>query len=297
MNTRKALFASKLALLMVLLFVVIRVVLPLGEIDNGLTPASAQGKGSAQAVESTRLPDLSLEDYAQIAKRDPFGTSSQATGPGERSLTADSFGLDRSVSEELGLALFGTVSGSPSVARAIIKDLKTGVFDFYKVGQVVGNARIEGIDSDAVTLLHDEQRKILGITSWQSDSSDNNHVSSSPTNNEKSKTLETDLPEENTNTNIRTKIERVEEVLIKAVIEPYVVNGQTEGLKITGLENIKFAKELGIKNGDVIRTVNGHLLTSKQKAYQVFKKARSQEAMTVELLRSDKPKKLSFALW
>ena len=229
-------------------------------------------------------------------KRNPFGTSSQATGSGEWSLTADSSHFDRSVSEELGLALFGTVSGSPSVARAIIKDIKTGVFDIYKVGQVVGNARIEGIEADAVILLHDEQRKILWFTAWQSNSSNNNYVSSSPTNTERSKTPETYLAREKTGTDIRTKIGQVEEVLTKAVIEPHVVNGQIEGLRITGLENLKTAKRFGLKNGDVIRTVNGHLLTSKQKAYQIFKKARSQEAITFELLRGDKPKKLSFVL-
>ncbi len=292
MNTHKALFASKLALVIVLLFVVVRAGLPPGDADNGLAPASAQAKNRIQAIESTRLLDLSLEDYAQIAKRDPFGTS----GSSEWSLTADSFHFDRSVSDELGLALFGTVSGSPSVARAIIKDIKTGVSDLYKIGQVVGNARIEGIEANVVILLHDERRKILRITAWQSHSSDNNYMSSSQTNNERSKTLETDLPMEKTGTDTQTKIEQVEELLTKAVIEPYVVNDQIEGLKITGLENIKAAKKFGLKDGDVLRTVNGHLLTSKQKAYQVFKKARSQEAITFEFLRGNKSKKLSFDL-
>ncbi len=157
MNTRKALFTSKLALALVLGYVVVRAVLPPGDIYNRLAPASAKGKDRAQAIETARLPDFSLEDYAQIAKRDPFGTS----GLGEWSLTADSSHFDRSVSEELGLALFGTVSGSPSVARAVIKDLKTGVFDLYKIGQVVGNARIEDIETDAVILLHNEERKKL----------------------------------------------------------------------------------------------------------------------------------------
>ncbi|MCK4753169.1 MAG: hypothetical protein KAS75_06960 [Planctomycetes bacterium] len=296
MNTRNALFTSKLALIIVLLFVVVKVVLPLGDIDNGLAPALAQGKSNAQAIESTRLPDLSLEDYAQIALRDPFGTSSQTAGSDEWSLTADSSHFGLSVSEELGLALFGTISGSPSVARAIIKDLKTGAFDFYKVGQMVSNVRIESIEENAVILIHDGQRKKLGITAWQSDSSGNNHVPSLRIDNERSTTPETDLPREKTDTNTQTKIEQIEEVLTKAVIEPYVVNGRTEGLKITGLENIKCAKEFGLKNGDVIRTVNGHLLTSKQKTYQIFKKARLQETMTFELLRSNRTKKISLAL-
>jgi len=293
MNTHKALFASKLTLVTILLFTALRVVLPLGSVKNGPAPASAQDKGSAQAVKPTHSVDLSLENYAQIAQKNPFGTS----GSGQWSLTDDSFGLDHSVSDQLGLALFGTVSGSPSVARAIIKDLKTGVCNLYKVGQMIGSARIEGIEKDAVILFHDEQRKILGITAWESDSGDNNHASSSLTGNEQGKLTETDLAVGKTYTDAQTKIKQIEQVLTKALIEPYVVNGQTQGLKITGLENIKSTKRFGLKNGDVLRTVNGHLLTSTQKAYQIFKKAKSQKDMTVELLRDDKPKKISFDLW
>ena len=81
-----------------------------------------------------------------------------------------------------------------------------------------------------------------------------------------------------------------------AAIEPYFVDGRMEGLQITGLENISIAKNLGLKNSDVIRAVNGHRLTNKQRAYQIFKKARSQPAIDIELLRDNKTKKLSFAM-
>ena len=85
-------------------------------------------------------------------------------------------------------------------------------------------------------------------------------------------------------------------LLKKAVIEPHTVNGQMEGLKITGLEKIPGAALLGLENGDVIRTVNGHALTSRQKAFQVFKKSRSQPAIDLELMRKDEIKTLSFDL-
>jgi len=84
--------------------------------------------------------------------------------------------------------------------------------------------------------------------------------------------------------------------LKEATIEPHVIDGQVEGLRIANLENIKEAKELGLKNGDVIRAVNGHRLTSKQKAHQIFKKVRSQAVISLELLRDDETKKLSFDL-
>ncbi len=295
--TRKVFFVSKLALVLVLGYVVIRTVLLPKHIEKALAPASALGRDGVRVNETMSLPDLSFADYAEIVERNPFGTSDQTTGTSKWASRANFTGFERPVSEELGLALFGTVSGSPAVARAIIKDLKTGVFDLYKMGQTVEDARIEGIDKDAVILAHNGERKILRLNIAQSSSNNNNtETPLSKTINEMSNAVRTDLSTKKAHTDVRTKIGCVEATLKEAVIEPHVVDGQVEGLRITDLENIKDAKDLGLKNDDVIRAANGHRLTSKQKAYQIFKKARSQAAISLELLRDDKTKKLSFDL-
>jgi len=298
MNICKTLFASKLALVLVLGYVAVRVLMPSGNIDNSLAPASAHGKGKTQATETTHLTDLSLEDYTQIAKRNPFGTPGQTTKSGKQTSAINSSNYQRSVSQELGLKLFGTVSGSPEVARAIIKDLKTDAVDLYKTGQVVGDARIESINTDMVVLLHNEDRKILRFNTGSSGSNNDNNTRAPLTKaaDETRSNAITDLLTPEPEPAIQTKIGCVEAILKKAVIKPYTIDGQTEGLRITGLENLKTGKRFGLKNGDVIRTVNGHSLTSKQKAYQVFKKARSQSDITFELSRNGKTKKLSFGL-
>ena len=95
---------------------------------------------------------------------------------------------------------------------------------------------------------------------------------------------------------MQTKAKHVETLLRKAVIEPYETDGQMEGLRITGLEKVPIAGNLGLKNGDIIRSVNGQQLTSKKKALQVFMKARTKPTMSVELLREGKTKELSFVL-
>ena len=167
----------------------------------------------------------------------------------------------------------------------------------YKTGQTVANARITSIDKDTVTLVHNGERKILrlNITQSGSYSSDNTQTSSPQTIN-KSGAVRTDLSTQKIGTDVRTEIECVEAVLSKADIKPYAVDDQIEGLRITGLENISEAKELGLKNGDIIRMVNGHRLTDKQKAFQIFKKARSQASVSMELLRDNKTKTLTFPL-
>lgn len=95
-------------------------------------------------------------------------------------------------------------------------------------------------------------------------------------------------------TKVRTKIKYVETILKKAVIEPYYINGQIEGLKLGGLNKISQAKALFLKNGDIILAVNGQTLSSKKEAYGIFKKARKEPIMIVDLLQDGEAKKLLF---
>ena len=97
-------------------------------------------------------------------------------------------------------------------------------------------------------------------------------------------------------TKIRTKAKCVETILRKAVIEPYHINGQIEGLRITGLDKILLARDLLIQSGDIIRAVNGQPLNSKRRAYEIFKKARKLPTMKIELLRDGKTKTLLYYL-
>lgn len=301
----KLLSISKLALVFALGYVVVGKVLLSERIEKSLVPTSALGGDKVYVGKMTETPALSPEDYADITKRNPFGTSDQTNTdkwPSMNNLT----GSHDSVSEELGLALFGTISGSPQVARAIIKNLKNNEFDLYKIGQTVGDSRIESIDTDKVILIHNGERKILGFDIGKYHSKDDNNAQVSPyqTNNSNSKNAEANSQYEQNTVEIQTRIGCVETILKEATIKPCVADDQeqagdqdqVEGLRITGLENMPAAKYIGLKNGDVIRSVNGHRLTSKQKAFQIFKKAKSEAVMNLELLRGSEIKKLSFSL-
>ncbi len=193
------------------------------------------------------------------------------------------------------MALSGTVSGNPEVARAIIKDLQTGVPDLYKIDETVAGARVESIEEDMVVLVSNGQRTVLKLNMVNSVINNANQLSPVQTSDKMRKAVK-DLFADKSNPNEQTKTGRVENLLKNAVIEPYFADGQAEGLQITGLENISIAKDIGLRNRDVIRSVNGHILTNKQKAYQVLKKAATQPAIDIELLRDNKTKKLSFPM-
>ncbi|MCJ7730395.1 MAG: PDZ domain-containing protein [Sedimentisphaerales bacterium] len=294
---RKALGLSKLALAIVLLFVVVKaVILPLRG-TTPLGPASVSGAEDIRPVEVTKPTDTSVQDYSAIFERNIFGNPETSLNAKIYSQGDSAGGLGQSAGQELGLALLGTLAGSPMISRAIIKDLKTNTVALYRVGDTVSTARIDTIEKDVVVLLDGGQRKILSL--WTSESkqksSEHNLAHSSNNADESLGTAEADsivMPKPAA----RAEQTDIDKTLRKAVIQPVFVNGQTEGLMITGVEDTAIAKKLGLKDGDVIRVVNGQRLTSKQQAYQVLKKAGAQPSVDLELSRGNNIKTLSFPL-
>ncbi len=129
-------------------------------------------------------------------------------------------------------------------------------------------------------------------TEWSSKGSDTTETHPGQNIEKTSDTVETDAPQ--VLTKVRTKIGCVEAILKNAVIEPYHNNGQIEGLRITGLDRILAARDLLLKSGDIIRAVNGHPLNSKRQAYEIFKRARTEPTMIVDLLQDGEAKVLLF---
>jgi general secretion pathway protein C len=261
---------------------------------------------SASGTENISVPlweteaghaDAATEDYSAIIRRNIFGDTNSSPTANKSLWGSSTGGLLQPVEEELGLALVGTVSGSPAVSRAVIKDIQTNILGLYKTGQTVAGACVESIEKNAVILLHNGQRKTLTLKTGVV----NRPAPSVMRDVSEDKEQDTQHALRNTHhvqapAQIPAKIEQIESMLGKAVVEPYIVEGQAEGLKITGLEGISAAKNLGLKNGDIIRVVNGQQVTSKQKAYQIFRKARAQAFIDIELLRGNESQKLSFTL-
>jgi type II secretion system protein C len=192
--------------------------------------------------------------------------------------------------------LAGTVCGKTAVSRAIIINTKTQLLGMYKTGQNIGDARIESIEENAVILFHNGQRKMLTLNRTGRNNKNNTQMLSPAAISETSKSASHALPVKQSFDETPTKITHLETILTKAAIEPYLVDDQVEGLKITDLKDIPMAKAFGLKEGDIIRQVNGHRLVSKQQAFQVFKKARSETTMSLELLSDGETKELSLTL-
>jgi general secretion pathway protein C len=293
LDIRKVLFTAKLVLVAVLVVVVVKTTVVLWRAASAPTPASAADTEGTTALKPTSQVGSSTKDYTTVIEQNVF-SGTALSSPVHKALLGNSAApIVPSAEDELGLVLLGTVAGSPLVSRAIIQDTESKIPQLYKIGEIVAGARVQSIENNVVILLHNGQSKILRLQIGRDHGQSQAQVSRSQTSGEfaqasKSDTQVTAIPPEQTG--------QVETILSSAVIEPYSVNGKTQGLKVTGLENLPIAKEIGLKDGDIVREVNGQQLTDKRKAYQVLKKTRSQPSVSVELQREGKTKELSFAL-
>jgi len=194
--------------------------------------------------------------------------------------------------------LRATIAGDDQIACAVIENLKSKVQDIYKTGDVIEGAKIESIGRNKIVLCYGEQREVLNmlIASEVSGSVEKNKE---PVMAHKHKTAGfvdavSPVKRNIVQKDYTTQVPGMEVFLEKMEIIPYVVDGEGRGLSITGLDNLSMAGFFGFENGDVIQTINGQMLTDKQKAFQVLKKARSQSSINLQLLRNEQKMDLSF---
>jgi len=287
MNDRqmtKLFLGIKVLLIAGLLYVGVgTVITPFSSGPGGPPSATSAQERSVIADESGLEPAAPL-DYSLIVTNGLFGKS-EPPQPAPRPTEGPKIDGSMLLGEELGLRLTGTVAGGPRVSRAIIEDTETRKTDYYKIGDTVASARVESIEADKVVLVHHGQRHMLRMQSGG--------IAPGPSQPriEIEPAAEPDLKIPRS-----TRFGYVEDLFRQATFKPYVEKGQTEGLRITGLEKIPLAAAIGLRNGDVVQSVNGQRLISKQKAVQVIKKARTQSQMNMKLLRNGKTKELSFDL-
>jgi len=129
LSVRRVLYIGKSILAFLLVCAVFKTAGSLWNISGILAPVEAKAKVRSDIklprTESKTTPKLSIEDFARIIKKDPFGASNNTAGPGQSLTLSNPPRFDSSFARQSGLTLMGTISGSSSVARAIIKNSQT----------------------------------------------------------------------------------------------------------------------------------------------------------------------------
>ena len=286
MRGYRAILFVKLVLLAVLLWLVAS--LPFQKKSEQQPIGDSESKAPKVKVELSRKP-TPLTDYNAILERDLFGPMQADeihNGFPKDGLTASSEPIGE---RQLQLRLLGTVAGSEKVARAVIEDVKTKEQGLYKTGDVIQEARISKIERNRIILLRNGVQEILDLhvaspTEVASDTTVGSRADKESSVADAVKVISPTEREINKGAFL-DKIGGMGAVLKTVEASPYVVDGQEEGLRITGIEGLSMARYVGFENGDVIQTINGQNVTDKRKTFQVLQKARSMPSSDIQILR------------
>ncbi len=287
----KILWIAKAALVAVLLYVGFGVVVNRVRLSAMFDPDTASGELRVAEMQAAPAETRSPSDYAAIVQRNLFADAAPAAGQQPDANRASAAPSVPSA-DDLGLRLVGTIAGGPAASRAIIQNTKSHTTDFYRIGDTVASATVEAIQRETAVLRYQGRPLVLKQCSGTTADKGQKAGAAAP----KTESRSQPSPVGTAASSESSRAVYMSEVFRKATIEPYVRNDRTEGLRITGLDKIPLAEAFGFQNGDIVQTVNGQQLTSKQKAFQVLQKARTQSKVNIQILRDGKRKELSFDL-
>ncbi|MBN1844926.1 MAG: hypothetical protein JW810_04525 [Sedimentisphaerales bacterium] len=283
-----------LALLAVLGGIVVKTVWA----PRALTPTAATAEPRTPVARQAEAPEtrLNANQYQEIVRRNLFGlASTEPAAPTAAAPAPVVTAGDREVLS-LPLVLQGTITGAPEFARAILYDTQARKTDLFRLGDQVRSARITAIRRDEVVLLHQGREFVIAIDRNSTAAVPAGGAAGAAGSGGSAAAAAVSKPPAGDRTAAGGRAEILEDFLTQVEISPHQQNNEVVGLEIRHLENVPAIQWLGLQEGDVIHRVNGQVLTSKQKAFQVFRKVRTQPQVLIELLRNDRLETLAIPL-
>jgi general secretion pathway protein C len=225
-------------------------------------------KQNITAIETPKRQPAPLSSYDIIKERKLLGSITK--GP-QGTLTGDD--RDRPIAS-LGLLLKGTIAGSDIFSRAIIED--KGKQQLYKIGDSVSGANIIGIFRNKVILQMNGQEQMLVPEDTTSKKGPKGGPSGPA------------IPMAGGMSgggDMSSAMQNMEQFLGNARVVPYFKGGEPYGFRVTNVENSSPLFGLGVRSGDVIKSVNGIPIKTPEDAMKLYQNMQNVSSANVELER------------
>jgi general secretion pathway protein C len=87
---------------------------------------------------------------------------------------------------------------------------------------------------------------------------------------------------------------RARDIMRNLKAGPYAEGGKNTGIAINAINEEGVLKEIGIKQGDIIKTVNGLTLNSPYQIFNAYRKLKDKDELKVEISRKGNPLTLTY---
>lgn len=188
--------------------------------------------------------------------------------------------------------LKGTVILSSGRGYAILEDLATSAQRLYKLGDKVGNFRLVSIKWRKVVLRSSGGEKVLVMVSPQAP--DIGSVQKE----EKDKKVKQIAENKRiiSRSFVQDAAANANEILTQLRIKPHFVNEISEGYWIGNIQPGSIVEEMGFRNGDIIKKINGEAVDSPEKILQVYQEIQKTGAVVVDVERDSRTETLTYEI-
>jgi len=220
----------------------------------------------------------SLSYYSPIIERDLLKTKKKSN-----KILKDKINLEALKHTDLKLRLWGTVTADDKqTAYAVIEELKAKKQNLYRVGDKIQDATVKMIFREKVVLSINGRDEILEIEELSANKKTNKSVLKSNVihkRNIKSNRLQTEKV-----------FKEVNNLMGQANIKPYFEKGKIGGIILTRIKPDSLFNKMGLKNGDIIKGVNGENIGSVDDIQKFYKSLKASPDVQLQIKRKGKHK-------
>lgn len=187
-------------------------------------------------------------------------------------------------SSPLMLTLIGTFITSGQEPYAIIEDKKKKDQEMFLLGDsVFDQATLKQIYKDRVEIERDGGVETLFLDDSLGDTSDTSSG-------EDSDDFVIDEAE------VDRGLENLPLLLTQARAVPYFKDGRSIGLRLFAIKTGSLYEKVGLRNGDILKTINGNSLGDISQALKLFEKLKEERSITLTLERAKQEREFRYTI-
>lgn len=271
-----------------------------GDFATSPPPETSQALAGSQPVEA----------YAVITERDLFHTKSGASNTPADQVDA----LGALAQTQLKLKLWGTVSGDPVKAYAVIEDLQMKQQDLFRVGDQIQDAKLKMILREKVVITvagRDEvlnmeevtaptgdqtgafdpeelQPETLPFAQMQGGADDAPPMEAPPAERTQKVSLNRNV--------IDSAMRDVSRLMTEVRITPHTAEGEASGLALSNIRPNSLFRRMGLRNGDILMGVDGQEVRSVEDAMRLYEGLRSSSELKVQINRRGQQRSIDYTI-
>lgn len=221
-------------------------------------------------------------DYSKIVRTNLFG-------PLQAAQSQKASESPVKIVNKTPLALIGVFISDGADPTAIIEDQKKKVQDVFGLGEMVfGEAKLVSVKPDRVEIDRQGQREVLTIDEAPDKSS------SAEFKDGVAMISETEYQVQEAE--LDKALENLPLLLTQARAVPYFKDGKSIGLRLFAVKPGSLFERIGLRNGDILKSINGNPLGDLSQAVKLFETLKQEKSIAINMERDRNDREVQYQI-